>query len=87
MKAILVIDMPIDCLECPFYDDMLMRCGYLKNEHYGVDARPSDCPLKPMPKQKYDTVETCYYAEPEKKWYELNGYSRGWNACLEEIEK
>lgn len=76
MKAILVIDMPIDCLECPFYDDMLMRCGYLKNEQYGVDARPSDCPLKPMPSFKaVDLNDT----------RDVVMFCHGWNTCLAEI--
>jgi len=45
MKAILMFDMPYDCEECPLYDEVLMRCHYLRNERYGVDSRLPECPL------------------------------------------
>lgn len=84
MKAILVIDMPRDCEECPLYDEYQMRCYYLRNDKYAVDVIPSWCPLKPLPQKEekpkvsggldWDNAFNC-------------GYVVGWNACLEEIEE
>lgn len=76
-KAVLVIDMPRDCEECPLYDEYQMRCFYLKNDKYAVDNIPKWCPLKPMP--AYDWHEEGKENECEE-WYR-----NGWNACLEEI--
>ena len=45
MKAILVIDMPLNCRGC----DKLVRKGCLKGD-YRKDERPKQCPLKPIPK-------------------------------------
>ena len=53
-KSILVIDTPPCCEDCPLYDADLMRCHYLKNEAYGVDALPKWCPLKPI--EEFDAV-------------------------------
>lgn len=51
MKAILVIDMPSCCVECPCYDFDLGLCSP-KNEITDVDGRHDEraewCPLKPF---------------------------------------
>lgn len=74
-KAILVMDMPESCLNCPLSD--WANCRFTKKCHTR-NNRPDYCPLKPMP--EYDspainpTVENTYYAQ-------------GWNDCIDEILK
>lgn len=82
MKAVLVIDMPNNCSECPYYHKADTywgdRCSlkfkdvddYLKLG----SGRPSWCPLRPMP-QKVELDINEYY----------KGMADGWNACIEEI--
>ena len=94
-KAILVIDMPNDCWECPMHVDGLddeneeiMVCNAEKIEsHYG--EKPSWCPLKPMPlKRKTEVVWhddngreliTHEYTEKDKVWNEIVDYLEGEN--------
>ena len=87
-KAILVIDMPRTCEECPICQGVALDGDYvcsIKDEHgeeRGFDdgrcEKPDWCPLKPLP--EYDspainpTVENVYYAQ-------------GWNDCIDEILK
>lgn len=78
-KAILVIDMPDSCDNCPlfhgFYTDM--TCGA---NHYGInypypkDFRQDWCPLKPMPKKMkgHDSI-----------YYQWGDYEDGWNDCID----
>lgn len=83
MKAILVIDMPDECLDCPCYRQtytynwglagedckaMLRPLNYIE-----VTNRPEWCPLKPMPQSKNDR-------------YGLDKNAMGWNECLKEIK-
>lgn len=82
MKAILVIDQPEDCTECPLYseDDYGYGCGYGTGENRRQtnvdDTIPAWCPLKPMPEK---------LVESKVEWGESRGYQGGWNACIEEI--
>ena len=59
MKAILVIDMPSCCVECPCYDFDLGLCSP-KNEITDVDGRHDEradwCPLKPMPEKREENL-------------------------------
>lgn len=87
MKAILVIDMPKECFECPFkYNDgyssedkstwFTKRC-HLSHDQVYENEILENCPLKPMP-QKENTFEKG-----------LDEYGTGWrigfNACIDEI--
>ena len=83
-KAVLVIDMPIDCAECLF-------CGWggrnldkyvcsLTKEH-SEEPHLVGCPLKLMP-QKKSHIECSWNAEKIKT---TNDFEDGWNACIEEI--
>ena len=84
MKAVLVIDMPTDCPECPMAHwnklDEFTGCDAVSGKKYAINdkeyaessCRPSSCPLRPLP-QRYDED-----AMREQK---------GWNRCLEEITK
>ena len=78
-KAILVIDMPSSCDMCDFVDDSesgKMWCG-LPTFGYDVTdciaCKPSDCPLKEVPKKKEHTL------------YSIGAWNNGYNACIDEI--
>ena len=74
MKAILVIDMPETCDDCPLTEWAGGYCR-LAGMFVAEDERPSWCPLKPMP-QKMRT---------DANDIEEDSYWQGWNSCLEEI--
>ena len=82
-KAILIIDLPMMCSECPMFtwasrDNC--KDGFCTHSHKLVkfDLRPLDCPLKPMPQKKeVDYSKVMNYAD--------GFYSEGWNDCLWEI--
>lgn len=78
-KAVLVIDMPNGCDECPL------------NSHteYDFDVcwvtqGKGGCPLRPLP-QKKDIDKTLAFGGYENIVQE--SLARGYNACLEEITK
>ena len=78
-KAILVIDMPDSCDNCPlfhgFYTDMTCDANhYGINYPYPKDFRQDWCPLKPMPK-KMEGHDSIYY-----QW---GDYEDGWNHCID----
>ena len=73
-KAILVIDMPESCDECPLllrsYEE---RCC-LPEKRNSFTTKPDWCPLQPAP-------------EEELVWFddEWGDWERGYNSCLHEI--
>lgn len=79
-KAILVIDMPDSCRECPFFGSRYtdMCCGGANNRTidypYPKDFRQEWCPLTLVP-------------EPQLVWFddECSDWERGYNDCLHEI--
>ena len=79
-KAILVIDMPDSCSECPcfgdHYADMCCRAAKKRgiNYPYSQDFRQEWCPLMLAP-------------EPQLIWHddERDDWQRGYNNCLREI--
>ena len=82
MKAILVINMPQTCGECPCHDksDWDEGCMVMTRETdgYAYKKRMDWCPLKPMPPRTESALTDGDYV-----W----GFASGWNACLKEIEK
>ena len=83
LKAILIIDLPMMCAECPMFtwasrDNY--KDGFCTHSHKLVkfDLRPLDCPLKPMPQR----IEEGYPNDD----YTI-GRADGWNACIKELEK
>lgn len=79
MKAILVIDMPNNCYECPCFMDEGWRCqNKLEIDEDVNDGRPDWCPLKPVPK-KYEAPEIY------ELWNTDSEYFNGWNDCLDSI--
>ena len=84
MKAILVINNPKTCSQCPCYSfnaqAKRFECDaklFLKGKIGVVELnkKPHWCPLKPMPSEKLI----------ENRWYSED-YSFGWNDCISEIE-
>ena len=74
MKAILVIDMPENCRECP-----VQSCGFCQAKDGGkficdIKIKPDWCPLKPMPQRAN---------HPD--WCDGGRYDKGYNACIDEI--
>ena len=70
MKAILVINMPRDCLACPFLDDICFPKRKFE-KGFPFDERPKECPLKPLPQKM--------------SWGHTSEYIDGYNACLDAI--
>ena len=74
-KAILVLDMPNMCCECPmFTEDTSHRpiCAFTGFQIIG--CKDDRCPLCPLP-------------EKELIWYEdeASDWARGYNSCIDEI--
>lgn len=74
MKAILIIDMPVTCRECPCFYDYL-HCNAKIGLNVLGDERPKGCPLKPLP-AKIDRYPCGVYYE---------GYGDGWDDCIDKI--
>lgn len=79
-KAILVIDMPKNCAECPCYNETDFYHCNLNDKYIAFDQslteRPNWCPLKEVPqKQTIHSIDT-----PHHRWAK-NGY----NACIDDI--
>ena len=81
MKALVVLDMPIQCVSCPLW--AITTVGYkvvdiCKIDHHIVElyktGRDEDCPLRPLP-QKVEMDLNEYY----------KGVADGWNDCIDTI--
>ena len=83
MKAILVIDMPMDCYECPCSNEGCYLCQIRRRllEDDFQDRRPSWCPLRPLPELR---DEHCHCDNWEQERI-FNAESRGFNWCIDEI--
>lgn len=82
MKAILVIDMPNECVECSQYESY--DCRILQQNVclcITQCRRHENCPLKPMP-QEQDIYEI---GMDEEDTNAKRQWNKGWNACLDEI--
>lgn len=73
MKAILILDMPKSCGECPIYNGSEMLCCGCKVRAKEINTIPSWCFLKPLPQKILDRYEA-----PQD-------YRDGWNDCIDEI--
>lgn len=84
-KGVIVVDLPENCLECSLRDSI----GYCELSHKDIFKfavslnKPKDCPVKPIPEKK--TPDKFKPSPMIKEYY--NPYDKGWNDCLEEINK
>lgn len=83
-KAVLVIDMPESCCNCPM--NFWNNCGVLdaKKKFSGRIEKPSterlkDCPLKLLP-EKYETDKN----KCSDPFYQFE-FEYGYNQCIDEI--
>ena len=77
MKAVLVIDKPAKCEECPLYVDAIMS-GWCVLKCADIVY----CPLKPMLKKQ--ELKKGRMTDGEEI---LEAYINGYNACIEELEE
>lgn len=85
-KAILILDQPKNCLECPIGDNdscIMETYVYCRVAGRGsIDAeaetKPEWCPLKPLPERKTVTANDATASVAIKY---------GWNNCLDAILK
>ena len=82
-KAVLIIDMPNSCTECPLFEGYFdMHCSGRNNKCIGFPY-PKDfgqdwCPLKEIPNKRDENyVENVGHREV--------GFIDGWNSCIDEI--
>lgn len=91
-KAVLVMDMPGSCYQCPFGND---------NFECDVIGRPLDvnqkiekldwCPLRPMPEKKekdsflIEAIKNDCFDGMDSDTAYYNGKDDGWNACIDAI--
>jgi len=49
MKATLTIEIPENCVNCPFYANITNNCPLIKDfkQHCSNTGRDKDCPLQP----------------------------------------
>lgn len=81
MKAILVMEMPENCLECPLFngsDECVVQDEDTNCFADMLSELRNSCPLKLMPERK--NYEELSDGNPVKAW------GNGWNACIDAIE-
>lgn len=85
-KAILILDQPKNCLECPVgvnnscIMELYISCRVAGRGAIGAEAEtiPAWCPLKPLPEKKVVTADDATASVAIKY---------GWNNCLDAITK
>lgn len=85
-KAVLVMNMPECCADCPcsFFerDNPILNliCGVTQEDAYNV-GKPDWCPLRELPEKEETTYpQACY-----ENSYWTDEMKAGFNACLNEI--
>lgn len=84
MKAVLIIDTPDKCEECPliYWTISGWACKPTKSI-IEEDVKPNWCPLKNLPQKK--SIELACQKEAVGNDYGA-GLIVGWNDCLKELE-
>ncbi len=86
-KAVLIMDMPDDCIMCKFWNTDDDECYATGSEELSLGdfekTKPDWCPLRELPEKK-DTLTTLE-CHSNGKWTE--SMKAGYNACLDEIMK
>lgn len=89
-KAVLVLDMPESCEECPLQIEVENEKGIVLGANicrglgkYNKDSskKPNWCPLRPVPEKK----ETICYENDSWCTVEEKTKNAGWNACVDAI--
>ena len=80
-KAMLIMDMPIDCTDCICSMRILDsgesgRCLKTNKIFEAWGKRQDWCPLREVPEKD----NKCYFPDEYQE-----GYSNGWNACIRKI--
>lgn len=86
MKAILVIDMPNECANCPCYNDEYSTCSADGRKVGAFSPRIDWCPLKPIPMKRTSIAEWFANNKLYMKTYEITEYDKGWNDCVVFLE-
>ena len=81
-KAVLVMDMPKHCIDCPchFAGMYTVKCGVKKKKLLTNDIetyKPDWCPLNPIPSKK----------DKPTKSESVACFNSGYNACIDELLK
>lgn len=89
-KAILVLEMPNNCYQCPYCDCKDNYCVLCGESMETQGERQSWCPLKELPQKKEYTplrIDDAFELVGSNaiRIQVGNVYIRGFNACLEEI--
>lgn len=77
-KAVLVMDIPENCQDCPLKHDYYCEADEEKRDAYFHEI-PEWCPLVPLPEKK----EVCGRYPQEDGM--TPSYKIGWNACIDAI--
>lgn len=91
-KGIIVMDAPEECRKCPFQEvseenhiwclvSNLDDCSHIPKMILDEYSKPDWCPIKEIPVRLEELK--CPHSMSD---YQRKGFSRGWNACLDEIE-
>lgn len=84
-KAILVMDMPECCADCPcsFFERNNPKpnliCGIVQEDANNV-GKPDWCPLRPMPEKVTEYIDEYDIGKDYSE-----GTMDGWNACIDAI--
>lgn len=89
-KGIIVVDMPENCRNvkakngeggCQYGGIICMLTGKDVMKHNWNGEKPEWCPIKEIP-VRLEELKFPYSIND----YQMKGFSRGWNACLDNIE-
>lgn len=84
-KAVLVMDMPECCADCPcsFFErsnsKLNLICGIVQEDANNV-GKPDWCPLRPMPEKETEPIDEYDIGKDYSE-----GTMDGWNACIDAI--
>lgn len=86
MKAVLIMDMPVNCRGCEFNASVSCRITHKSCAYYYTEkGKPEWCPLQELPERKEhlyvtSTAEACLQERQA-------GINIGWNACLDTLQE
>lgn len=90
-KAILIMDMPQHCIDCPCHfadDEGAVICGKENKELITDDIqtyKPDWCPIRELPKKKPERTLTSLRKTVSTSRFKECDLNIGWNACLDAI--